>query len=90
MSNADLFVEAIDTAIHLGWALLGWIIFLAAVGSILVLSAIATGAYGARAVWRRAAGPSWRRSALRARIHARRATRASQRRTRPHEFEEAA
>lgn len=90
MSTPDLFVEAIDTAVRLGWALFGWLIFLAIVGTILVLSAIATGAYGARAVWRATTGPSWRRSALRARIHARRATRASQRRTRPHEFEEAA
>lgn len=90
MSNADLFVEAIDTAVRLGWALAGWLIFLAAVGSILVLSAIATGAYGARAVWRVTAGPSWARGAFQARIFARIRARASQRHTRPHEFEEAA
>ena len=90
MSNADLFVEAIDTAVRLGWALFGWLIFLPAVGSMLILTAIPTGAYGVRTAWRHTAGPSWRRSALRARIHARRATRASQRSTRPHEFEEAA
>ncbi|NUS58799.1 MAG: hypothetical protein HOV66_28690 [Streptomycetaceae bacterium] len=90
MSNADLFIEAIDTAIHLGYALAGWMIFFAVVGAILVLAAIATGTYGMRAAWRHTAGPSWHRSALRARIHARRATRASRRRTRPHEFEEAA
>lgn len=90
MSTADLFVEAIDTAITLGWSLLGWIIFLAAVASILTLAAIATGAYGVRAVWRCATGPSWARGRLRARIHARRRVQAADGRTEPHDFEEAA
>ncbi|MGW2720815.1 hypothetical protein [Streptomyces sp. NPDC001492] len=90
MSNADLFVEAIDTAIQLGQALLGWLIFLAIVGTILLLAAIATGAYGARAAWRATTGPSWGRSALRARICAARRTRRPQRRTEPQQFEEAA
>lgn len=83
MSNAQLLTEAIDTAITLGWSLLGWIIFLAAVGSILTLAAIATGAYGVRAVWRCATGPSWALGRIRARICAATRTRRSHGRTRP-------
>jgi hypothetical protein len=90
VSNAHLLVEAIDTAIRLGWALLGWIIFLATVAAILTLAALATGATVVRGVWRHTAGPSWRRSALRARILARRRVRAADGRTGTHEFEEAA
>jgi hypothetical protein len=75
--------EAIDTALTLGWALYGWIITLAAIASILTLAAIATGAWGAQALWRAATGPSWARGGFRARIYAARRVRAPQRRTRP-------
>jgi hypothetical protein len=50
MSTADLFVEAIDTVITLGWALAGWLIFLAVVVTMLALAAIVTGAWGVNAV----------------------------------------
>lgn len=90
MSNAHLLVEAVDTAIRLGWALLGWIIFLATVASILTLAAIATGATVVRGAWRHTTGPSWRRSTLRARILARRRVRATDGRTGTHDYEEAA
>ena len=48
MSTAHLFVEAVDTAVRLGWALAGWVIFGATVAAILLLAAIATGAWGVR------------------------------------------
>lgn len=60
MSTAHLFVEAVDTAIVLAKAVIGWLIFLAVVGSILILAAIATGATAVRAVWR-AVRARWRR-----------------------------
>ena len=49
MSTARLFVEAVDTAYRLGWALAGWLLFLSTVAAILVLAAVATGAWGVRA-----------------------------------------
>lgn len=67
-----MIAEAVDTAITLGWALLGWIIFLATIGSILVLAAIATGTWTIRYAWRHTAGPTWARSRTRARLYARR------------------
>jgi hypothetical protein len=75
VSNADLFVEALDTAIRIGWALAGWVIFFGVVASILALAAIATGATAIRATWRRTAGPTWARSRTRARLYARRTRR---------------
>lgn len=72
MSNADLLTEALDTAIRLGWALAGWVIFFGVVASILTLAAIATGAWTVRFAWRRTVGPSWARSRTRARLYARR------------------
>lgn len=81
MSNAELLVEALDTLIRIGWALVGWVIFFGAVASILALAAIATGATAIRATWRRTAGPSWARSRTRARLYARRTR---------HHYEEAA
>lgn len=83
MSNAELLTEALNTLTHLGWYLAGWVIFLAAVASILTLAAIATGTWTVRWAWRRTAGPSWARSRTRARLYARR-TRARR------DFEEAA
>jgi hypothetical protein len=82
--------EAIDTALTLGWALHGWIITLAVIASILTLTAIATGAWGARAAWRAVNGPSWARGGIQARIYAARRRRRSSRRTDPHNYREAA
>ncbi|NUS78500.1 MAG: hypothetical protein HOV70_20200 [Streptomyces sp.] len=81
MSDTALFVEALDTAVHLGYALAGWVIFFGVVASILFLAAIATGTWGVRLVWRHTAGPSWARSRTRARLYARRTR---------HDYEEAA
>lgn len=78
-----MIAEAIDTAITLAWALAGWVIFLATVAAILTLAAIACGAWGVRALWRRAAGPSWRHGRVRARILARRRVRPARARTAP-------
>ncbi|MFF7452141.1 MULTISPECIES: hypothetical protein [unclassified Streptomyces] len=75
MSNADLLTEALDTAIHLGWALAGWVIFLGVVTSILILAAIATGTWAVRLAWRHTAAPTWARSRTRARLYARRTRR---------------
>ncbi|MFC5217289.1 hypothetical protein [Streptomyces coerulescens] len=65
-----MIAEAIDTALTVGYALAGWVIFFVTVAAILALAAIATGAWGMRALWRRTAGPSWARGRIRARIHA--------------------
>jgi hypothetical protein len=45
VSNADLFVEAVDTAITLGRWFVGWLIVGAVMASILTLAAIATSAW---------------------------------------------
>lgn len=66
MSTAHLFVEAVDTAVTLGWALVGWLFVFAVVVTIVGFTAIATGAWTVRAVWRAAGGPSWRRGRMRA------------------------
>lgn len=52
--------EAATTFVAVYDALIGWLIFAATVGSILVLAAIATGARGGRAAW------SWLYARLRA------------------------
>ena len=78
-----MIAEAIDTALTLGWALAGWVIFLATVAAILTLAAIVTGVYGVRALWRRTAGPSWARGRFGARMYVRARLRRPQRRTRP-------
>lgn len=78
-----MIAEAIDTALTVGYALVGWVIFFATVAAILALAAIATGAWGVRAVWRRAVGPSWKRGRIRARIYVARRRRRTSRPTRP-------
>ncbi|MFC8515519.1 hypothetical protein [Streptomyces sp. NPDC057257] len=83
MSNAHLLVEAVDTAVTLSRAVIGWLIFLATAAAILSLAAIATGATAVRAVWRRAAEPSWARGRLRAQLHGRARIRRPSERTRP-------
>lgn len=60
MSTAALFVEAVDTAVRLGWAFLGWLIFLSTVAAILLLAAIATSAWAVDAAWEWLRG-RWRR-----------------------------
>ena len=82
--------EAIDTAITLGVALLVWIVVAAAVGTVVLLGAAAGVAWAVKALWRRSAGPSWRRNAFRARILARRRVRASESHTDDSTYEEAA
>lgn len=49
MSTAELLFEAVDTAIAVHDAIVQWLIVLAVVGSILVLAAVACGAWGIRA-----------------------------------------
>ncbi|MEW2420474.1 hypothetical protein AB0911_08010 [Streptomyces nigra] len=78
-----MIAEAFDTFRTIALALAGWIIFGATVAATLLLAALATGAYGVRAVWRRTAGPSWQRGPIRARVYAARRTRRSTARTRP-------
>lgn len=88
--TAELLVEAIDTAVTLGWALAAWIAVLAAITTIAILGTGALLAISARALWRRTAGPSWARSRLRARIYARRRLKRPSGRTEPHDYREAA
>jgi hypothetical protein len=53
VSNAQLFFEAVDTAITLGRAAIGWLIFFGVAATMFVLAAIATGAWGVNALRRR-------------------------------------
>ena len=78
-----MIAEAIDTALTLAMVLAGWVIFFATVAAILALAAIATGAYGVRALWRRAAGPSWARGRLGARLYVARRRRRPRQSARP-------
>jgi len=48
--------EAVDTAVTLGWALLAWVVVLAAVLTVVLLAAAVTGALAVRGAWRGAAG----------------------------------
>ncbi|MFF6829607.1 hypothetical protein OG481_01990 [Streptomyces longwoodensis] len=64
--------EAFDTLITLGWWALAWLIVLGVVGSICILTALATGAYTCRLIWRTARRPAWARTRHQARQHARR------------------
>lgn len=50
MNNAELIIDAIDTATTLMDAFVQWLIVLAVTGSILVIAAVACGAWGIRAV----------------------------------------
>lgn len=47
MTTAELFVDAVDTVLTLARWAVGWVIFLATVGSILTVAAIACGVWGA-------------------------------------------
>lgn len=56
MTTAQLFVEAVDTALTLfRWAV-GWVITLATIGSILLVAAVACGAWGTGAARSRLRG----------------------------------
>lgn len=90
MSHAELLVDAFATIRILGWAFAGWLLVFAAIGTIAVLAVAATGTWAVKAVWRRTAGPSWRRSAVRARILARRRVRPPGARSDDSDWEEAA
>lgn len=51
-----MIAEALDTLTTLGWALLGWITVLAAIGTIIILTTAATGVWAigaARRAFRR-------------------------------------
>lgn len=76
-----IVAEALDTLITLGWWALGWLIVLGVVGSILTLTAIATGAYTVRLVYRAARRPAWALTRAGARRYAHRTR---------HDYEEAA
>ena len=90
MSHAELLADAFATIRILGWAFAGWLVVFAAIGTIVVLVVAATGTWVAKALWRRTAGPSWRRSAVRARILARRRVRPPGARSGGSDWEEAA
>ena len=47
-----LFVEAVDTLRSLGWALIVWIVLLAAVASLALWTVAVTVACACRAIWR--------------------------------------
>ncbi|MBL3669088.1 hypothetical protein JL475_24455 [Streptomyces sp. M2CJ-2] len=85
-----MIAEALDTMWTLGWALTAWIAVFAAVGTIVIFATIAAGAWATRALWRATAGPSWRRSRLRARILARTRTRRASEPAEPNDYREAA
>jgi hypothetical protein len=77
-----LIAEALDTLITLGWWALGWITVLAAALTIVLLTSCAVGAWAVRGIWRTTIRPTWARGRTTARRIARR--------TRRHEYEEAA
>ena len=47
-----MIAEAFDTLFALGWALLVWIVLLAAVASLALWTVLVTAAWACRAVWR--------------------------------------
>lgn len=60
MSTADLFVEAIDTLITLGWALCVWVVLVSAVAALILYAVVIVVWWAARSVWRGCRG-AWRR-----------------------------
>ena len=70
-----MIAEALDVALTLGWWLFGWIVVLAAVLSIVLLTGCAVGAWAVRGVWRSVVRPSWARGRITARRIARRTRR---------------
>jgi hypothetical protein len=47
-----VITEAVDTAITLAWTLLVWVAILSAIGTLLLLGAVAVVAWGVSAAWR--------------------------------------
>lgn len=84
-----MIAEALDTMWTLTRAFAAWIIIGSLVASITLLTAVATGTWATRALWRAVSGPSWARGRIRARIHAHTRTRRHNGRTGP-DYEEAA
>ena len=86
MSNAALFVEALETLHRLGWALVVWVVLTAATINLALYSAAAMTWAVCRAVWtavRPSDGPSWRRGRRGAREYARTHARRAHGRARP-------
>ncbi|MEU0671330.1 hypothetical protein ABZ330_00260 [Streptomyces sp. NPDC006172] len=77
-----LIADAIDTLITLGWAALAWITVLAAATTVVLLTGCLVGTWAARTVWRTTIRPSWSCGRTTARRIARR--------TRRHDYREAA
>lgn len=77
-----LIAEALDALITCGWWLLGWIIVLATVATIALLTLAALGSWAAAGLWRHTIRPAWARGRITARRIARR--------TRPDDYGEAA
>ena len=88
MSRADLFVEAIDTVIRLGWALAVWIVLCSLFASAAVYAVVVIVVGICRWAWQAArrshSGPSWRYGRRHARHYARTRTRRPRGHTRPH------
>lgn len=82
--------EAIDTALTLGWWLLGWAVVLGVVGTIVLLTLAALGGWAAAGLWRGVVRPSWACGRTRARIYAAWRVRRSSGRTEAQAYREAA
>lgn len=75
--------DALDTVFTLAWALILWVIAAGIIAALIVASLTALVARAWDAVRSGPRRPSWARGRLRARIHARRHTRAPHRHTAP-------
>ncbi|QJT04385.1 hypothetical protein G9272_32220 [Streptomyces asoensis] len=82
--------EAIDTALTLGWWLLGWTVVFGVVGTIALLTLALLGGWAATGLWRGVVHPSWGYGRTRARIYAARRVRAHTGHTGPSTYKEAA
>ena len=51
-----MITEAVDAAFTLAWTLLVWVAVISAIGTLLLLGAVAVVAWGVRAVWRALSG----------------------------------
>lgn len=85
-----MIAEAIEAMEHVVRALAVWIVIGVFVGTVVLLSGLACGTWAVKRAWRALSGPSWARGRLRARILARRRTRASEERTEAPDYQEAA
>lgn len=77
-----LIAEAIDTLLTLGWWALGWATVLGAALTVFLLTGCALGTWAVRGAWRNIVRPSW--------AHSRTTARRLARRTRRHNYREAA